>query len=400
MMISSFFKRHKIPARNADSRRRRREGVLIIVILIVVALLTFFETRTVRFGADIPISNTILMFILININLLLLILLIFLVFRNLVKLLYDRRRKVMGAKLRTRLVVAFIVLTIVPTVVLFFFSINFITTSIEFWFNVPVEQALENSLRVGGRLYDRVDEGNRFFLERISSQLQSTNLLNPDNQKALTQYILMVQREFNLDGVEVYAANTQRITFSLSPELENEYFGLVSAENLQNEASINGVRSITQEIPSGELIKTIGTIPFGVKNSEAGGFLVVTVLIPPDLYQNLESISRGFEEYQQIKLYKKPIQITYYISLSIVALLVLFCAIWFGFYLAKTISIPIKELAEGTRRVAEGELGFSIASVADDEIGSLVTSFNKMTKDLRSNKTSKSKKNAIILNLS
>jgi two-component system nitrogen regulation sensor histidine kinase NtrY len=386
MMISSFFKRHKIPARNADSRRRRREGVLIIVILIVVALLTFFETRTVRFGADIPISNTILMFILININLLLLILLIFLVFRNLVKLLYDRRRKVMGAKLRTRLVVAFIVLTIVPTVVLFFFSINFITTSIEFWFNVPVEQALENSLRVGGRLYDRVDEGNRFFLERISSQLQSTNLLNPDNQKALTQYILMVQREFNLDGVEVYAANTQRITFSLSPELENEYFGLVSAENLQNEASINGVRSITQEIPSGELIKTIGTIPFGVKNSEAGGFLVVTVLIPPDLYQNLESISRGFEEYQQIKLYKKPIQITYYISLSIVALLVLFCAIWFGFYLAKTISIPIKELAEGTRRVAEGELGFSIASVADDEIGSLVTSFNKMTKDLRSNR--------------
>ena len=148
-MIRSIFKRNKRPVRDADSRRRRREGILIIVILFVVALLTFFETRTIRFGADIPVSNTILMFILININLLLLILLIFLVFRNLVKLLYDRRRKVMGANLRTRLVVAFIVLTIVPTVVLFFFSINFITTSIEFWFNVPVEQALENSLRVG-----------------------------------------------------------------------------------------------------------------------------------------------------------------------------------------------------------------------------------------------------------
>ena len=129
--------------------------MLIIVILIVVALLTFVETRTIRFGADIPVSNTILMFILININLLLLILLIFLVFRNLVKLLYDRRRKVMGAKLRTRLVVAFLVLTIVPTGVLFFFSINFITTSLEFWFNVPVEQALENSLRVGSRLSPR-----------------------------------------------------------------------------------------------------------------------------------------------------------------------------------------------------------------------------------------------------
>ena len=383
MMISAIFKRKKSPVRDADSRRRRREGILIIIILFVVALLTFVETRTIRFGTDIPVSNTILMFILININLLLLILLIFLVFRNLVKLLYDRRRKVMGAKLRTRLVVAFIVLTIVPTVVLFFFSINFITTSIEFWFNVPVEQALENSLRVGSRLYDRVERNNQFFLERISYQIKTKNLLNPAKEKDLTQYIQVVQREFNIDGVEVYAANTQRITFSLSPELENEYFGIVSAENLQKEAHLSGVRSITQKIPSGESIKTIGTVPFGVKAAEAEGFVVVTILIPLDLHRNLESISRGFEEYQQIKLYKKPIQITYYISLSIVALLVLFCAIWFGFYLAKTISIPIKELAEGTRRVAEGELGFTIASVADDEIGSLVTSFNKMTRDLR-----------------
>ena len=129
-----------------DHRRRKREGVMIIIILVAVAVMTFVETRIIKFGAEIPISNTVLMFILINLNLLLLILLIFLVFRNLVKLLYDRKRKVMGAKLRTRLVVAFIALTLLPTIVLFFFAINFITNSIEFWFNVPVELALENRL--------------------------------------------------------------------------------------------------------------------------------------------------------------------------------------------------------------------------------------------------------------
>ena len=386
MKISSIFKRNRNPLRDADSKRRRREGILIIGIILVVALLTFIETRTIRFGADIPVSNAILMFILININLLLLILLIFLVFRNLVKLLYDRRRKVMGAKLRTRLVVAFIVLTIVPTGVLFFFSINFITSSIEFWFNVPVEQALENSLRVGGRVYDRVEDNNRFFLERISYQIKTKNLLNPQKEKALSKYIKVVQREFNLDGVEVYAANTQRLAFALAPKLYNDDVGLVSAENLQKDPSGNGVRSITKEIPYGELIKTIGTIPFDAKGPEAEGFVVLNVLIPPDLYENMESISEGYEEYQQIKLYKKPVQITYFISLSIVALLVLFCAIWFGFYLAKTISVPIKDLAEGTRRVAEGELSFTIGTVADDEIGSLVNSFNKMTRDLRSSR--------------
>ena len=385
-MIGSEYKQDKNPARDADSQRRRREGIIIIFILFVVALLTFIETRTIRFGADIPVSNTILMFILININLLLLILLIFLVFRNLVKLLYDRRRKVMGAKLRTRLVVAFLVLTIVPTGVLFFFSINFITSSIEFWFNVPVEQALENSLKVGARLYDRMEENSRFYLEQISHQIKNKDLLSPEKLMALIQYLRVVQREFNFDGVEVYGANTQRIMFSLGSKLENEFFGMVSAQNLQKEISGNGVRTITQEIPSGELIKTIGRIPFGAAADEAVGFVVVTVMIPPDLYRNLKSISRGFEEYQQIKLYKKPIQITYYISLSIVALLVLFCAIWFGFYLAKTISIPIKEMAEGTRRVAEGDLSFTIATVADDEIGSLVNSFNKMTRDLKTSR--------------
>jgi len=386
MKINAIFKRNRRPVKDADSRRRRREVILIIIIILVVALLTFVETRTIRFGADIPVSNAILMFILININLLLLILLIFLVFRNLVKLLYDRRRKVMGAKLRTRLVVAFIVLTIVPTVVLFFFSINFITTSIEFWFNVPVEQALENSLRVGSRVYDRVENNNQFFLERIAYQIKTKNLLDPKKEKALSQYVKVVQREFNLGGVEIYDANTQRLSVSLAPELGNEDVGLVSAENLQKELSENGVRTITQEIPYGELIKTISSIPYGQKASEAEGFVVVSVLIPPDLYENMASISEGYEEYQQIKLYKKPVQITYFISLSIVALLVMFCAIWFGFYLAKTISIPIKELAEGTRRVAEGELSFTIEAVADDEIGSLVNSFNKMTKDLRSSR--------------
>ena len=378
--------RYKKPASyisKEDRKRRKREIILIVVIISVVALLTFAESRIMHFGAGIPISNTILMFILININLLLLILLIFLVFRNLVKLLYDRKRKVMGAKLRTRLVVAFIALSLLPTIVLFFFSINFITSSIEFWFNAPVEQALENSLLVGRSLYWQAEESSQFFMERISYQIKTKKFLDPTKKKALSHYIQVVQREFNLHAVEVYAANASRITFALSSELEDKPFGVISADTLQKDMPPKGVRTISESIPAGELIRTIGTIPFGLKQTGAEAFIVLTNLMPPDLSENMVSISRGFEEYQQIKLLKKPIQVTYYITLSIVALLVVFCAVWFGFYLAKTITIPIKELAEGTRRVAEGDLSFSIGRVADDEIGSLVDSFNTMTKDLR-----------------
>jgi two-component system nitrogen regulation sensor histidine kinase NtrY len=366
-----------------DIKRRKREGLLIIIIIAVVVLLTFVENRIINFGSDFPVSNTILMFILININLLLLILLIFLVFRNLVKLLYDRKRKVMGAKLRTRLVVAFIALTLLPTIVLFFFSINFITSSLEFWFNAPVEHALENSLSVGRTIYRSVEENNQFFLERVAYQVGKKRLLDTENRGELSRYIQIVQREFNIDAVEVYNVKAERITFALAPELENKSFSVVSADKLRSDGAPKGIWSVAEFVPSGELIRTFGTVPFGVPHADAKAFVALGMLIPPDLAQNMKSISRGFEEYQQIKLLKEPIQITYYITLSIVALLVLFCAVWFGFYLAKTISIPIKELAEGTRRVAEGELSFTIDMVADDEIGSLVESFNKMTHDLR-----------------
>ena len=102
-----------------ERKRRKREFFLILIIMFVVALLTFVESRIIHFGADIAVSNTVLMFILININLLLLVLMIYLVFRNLVKLIYDRRRNVLGAKIRTKLVIAFVSLTLL-TIVLFF----------------------------------------------------------------------------------------------------------------------------------------------------------------------------------------------------------------------------------------------------------------------------------------
>ncbi len=366
-----------------ESFRRKREGVIIIAIIFIVAFLTFLENRIVKFGTDIPVSNTVLMFILININLLLLILLIFLVFRNLFKLLYDRKKKAMGAKLRTKLVIAFGTMTLLPTIILFFFSISFITTSIEFWFNVPVEQALENSLDVGRYYYDRIEDNNRFYLERISYQINSKKLIDPLKQNSLSQYLAVVQRSFNINAIELYNSEFKRISFALAPELDNLPLDTITPDNIRKDMSPKNVRIITEKISQGELVRIIGTVPFGVQPNYADGYIVLTTLISNHLSNKMKSISLGFEEYQQIKLVKKPIQISYYILLSIVALLVLFCAIWFGFYLAKSITIPIMELAEGTRRVAEGDLGFSINIKADDEIGSLVDSFNKMTKDLR-----------------
>ena len=374
------------PISREESSRRKRERLIILALAAAVAILTYVETKVIRFGAGLPVSNTIITFILINLNMLLLLLLIFLVLRNIVKLLYDRKRKVIGAKLRTKLVLAFAGLSLVPTVLLFFFSVQFISSSVAFWFNLPVEQTLNKSLGVGRQLYQHVQDNNQFFLERISYQVIHRNLLEDRNRKALRNYVQVVQRAFNLQAVEVYSGRSKRLAVGLDASLEGMPFEPVSVDDIQNHIHTAGFSTLTGLIPAGEMVRTLGCIPANAEPDEAIGVIAATTIISPELSENMSAISRGFEQYQQMKMVKKPIQGSHLVTLSIVALLIIFCATWFGFYLAKTLTIPIQEVAEGTRRVAEGDLDFTIDTVADDEMGILVNAFNKMTRDLKAGK--------------
>jgi len=366
------------PSAEAEKKRQKREFFIIVLLIMTLGVISYAISKTSNYGADFPISNTLLMFILININMMLLLALIILVFRNLTKLYFDRRKKAMGSKLRVKLVIAFITLTLVPSVVLFYFAMQFISGSIAYWFNAPVEQALENSLSIGRELYNHIEKNNAFFLDRIAYQLDK-KYLSSSKKKALSNYIVVSQRAFNLDAIEVYGKNTERLTFSISSETT---LHPIAAGELQKSAQSKGVHTVIEESGGRELIRSIATVPFGAKRQDARAYVVITIRVSKDLVADISSVTRGFEEYQQIKLMKKPIRTTYFIALSIVALLVLFCAIWFAFYLARSITIPIMELAKGTRRVAEGDLSFHIDVVSNDEIGSLVVDFNKMTRDL------------------
>jgi len=365
-----------------EQARKKKERFLILIILIAVGVLTFIETRITNFGSDFPLSSTVLMFILINTNLLLLLALILLVFRNLAKLYYEKKNNILGSKLKTRLIAAFIVLALLPTTVLFFFSIHFISTSIAFWFNAPVEQTLNSSLVVGQKLYEYIEEKNEFAAKRAAFQIDSRKLLNKENEKKLTRYTQVIQRAFNRHAVEIYTPDVKRVSLSLANELENLHFGLLTSNDLIDIHKGRQSHTISQNIKEGEFLRTIATIPFGIDPKKARAFIVITTLVSPELSENLQAILKGIEEYHQLKLAKKPAQISYYIALSIVALLVIFCAIWFGFQLAKSITIPIMKFAEGTQRVTDGDLNYQIDFETDDEIGTLIKSFNLMTKQL------------------
>ncbi len=367
---------------DTSKSRGKREGIAITAIIVLVLVLTLIETRITNFGPDLPVSSTVLIFILINVNLLLLLTLLLLVFRNLAKLYYEKKSRILGTKLKTKLVMAFITLSLLPTTVLFFFSIHFISTSIAYWFNAPVEKTLDRSLAVGQELYQYIEKKNSFFAKRAAYQIHSRKLLLEENHQKLSRYAQVVQRAFDRDAVEIYTPAAKRVTLSLANKLEQHYFGILTSEDLTTIPSQKKIKTVTQKIEAGELMRTVGAIPFDAPPQKADAFIVISTLAPADLSHNLESISKGYEAYQQLKLAKKPVQTSNYIALSIVALLVVFCAIWFGFHLAESITIPIMKFAEGTQRVTKGDLYYKIDFEADNEIGALVDSFNSMTKEL------------------
>jgi two-component system nitrogen regulation sensor histidine kinase NtrY len=142
----------------------------------------------------------------------------------------------------------------------------------------------------------------------------------------------------------------------------------------------------TETSTHGDLI--YGAVPiFSMAESKAVvGLALVARFVPGTYVNRLQAISRGLQEYRQLKMLKKPIKFSHMITLSIVTLLIIFSSVWFGFYLSREITIPIKELADGTKRIASGDYDFFIDLEAADEIGVLVNSFNRMTMDLKTSK--------------
>src|SRR3989337_814678 len=159
------------PPRTDETKRRKREGVVILITSLVVVAFAFFEVQLPDVSSDYSLSNNIIFFLLININILLLILLVFLVVRNLVKLVFERKRRILGSRLRVRLVIAFVGLSLIPTLLLFVIAGGFVTRSFERWFDIQVETALQGSLEIGQTYYQNSANNALFYARQLSRRV-------------------------------------------------------------------------------------------------------------------------------------------------------------------------------------------------------------------------------------
>lgn len=373
-------------AEKQDLRRRRRERVIIALLFAGISVFTYLGTRALDLGMDLPLSNSILIFALININVILLLLLLFLTVRNLVKLVFERRKRIMGAKLRTKLVLAFVTLSLLPTIILFFVSAQFISSSIEYWFNLQVEQSLKNSLEVGQDYYDRITEDIFSFGNNLSRVVTYEGYMQLEHKEGLQKFIDEKQKELSLASLQVFSKKLALRGSAHDHRIDLSPFKNPGADVLRESIEKGTDKQLVQSSPHGDLVRGIVPVFSGTESKAVVGLLVLAKFIPSSFVNRLKAISEGIQEYRQLKMLKTPIKASHLITLSIVTLLIIFSSVWFGFYLSKEITVPIKELAEGTNRVASGDYDFSIDVESRDEIGVLVDSFNRMTLDLKTGK--------------
>ena len=365
-----------------ESRRRRRERIIIFITIIVIILLTYLERHLSHIEELVPISNEVLIFGLTNINIILIILLIFLIVRNAVKLIFERRRGILGSKLRTKLVVAFVSLSLIPTIVLFLVAIQFLSYSIDNWFNIKMSSTLTRSLEVAQTYYQQFADYSKSYAKQISSEITENKLYEKERTDYLKALIKQRQKNYNLGSTEVYFENRKERLFlqdKNNPDISQIELSPKILEDVFMGKEISTVRSIS----TGDLICGLAPIFSDFNPREVIGVVVVSYYINKSLVDKMAVISKTNEEYKQLTLLKNPIKFSYAIPLFIVTLLIIFSATWFGLFLAKGITDPIQDLAEATDEIAQGNLDYHIDVLADDEIGVLVDSFNKMTKDLK-----------------
>jgi len=380
--VGMNLKNLKEPEKSKKQRRRHREIIIILCLLGLIGFLFFFQTHLSTWKVEAPFPNNILVISLIGLNILLLLLLLFLILRNVVKLIFERKKKVLGSKLKTKLVLAFITLSLVPTILLFFTATQFITSSIESWFSVQVEGSLQESLVVAQLYYQNNSNNALHYARQIRQGLVPQWILDRRNQALLSDFLKNKRAEYNLEAVGVLSNQLGKPVMAYGPNIPPAGFPILETKMLQETLRGKETTKI-QSIGRGDLIRGLIPIFSPQKPQEVAGVLVVDYFVPQSLVSRITEISTAFEEYKQLRMVKHPIRSTYLATLSLVTLLIIFAAIWFGLFLAKGITDPIEKLADGTQKIIQGDLDFQIGKTSEDEFGTLVDSFNRMTQDLK-----------------
>src|SRR4030066_653568 len=360
--------------------------IIISIFLAISIALTITEVILSKSGTSL-VHNNILILTLFNVNIILIVVLLLLLSRNVVKYIFDRKQKILGNKFRTKLIASFVGFSLIPSALLFIVASGLITNSINNWFNIQVEKSLKNSLDVAQSYYEK-EKVDTLHSAGVIAKAMSDAEIDKSNQKnSLLKEIEDQKWVHKVAGIEVFDEKGKLLGRSLDKTLVKRGYSGASKELIHK--GLRGEKLVVvKTLESGDAVIAIAPVYSTPPEGRIiTGAIIVVSHVRKGLVEKMVEIKRLFEEYNQMALLKKPIKSSYILSFLIITLLIIFSATWFGYYLAKNITTPVQSLAEATQAVADGNLDLKVETSSRDEIGVLINSFNRMTGDLKQNKT-------------
>lgn len=311
--------------------------------------------------------------ILLYLNIGLAVLLLGLIVNQLWQLYRKINDRVMGSRLNLRLVTAFALMAIVPGLIVYLVSVNFLTRSIESWFNVKVESALEGGLSLGQRALDIM----LAEMEEKADNMATTLALQPER----TQYSALNDlREKSGIQDAVLLSKDGRILFVASGDPNSFLPELPSISQLRHART--RAYSKIEPLPGKGLYMRILT-PV-VMQDLTGETRILQLLqpVPKALSNTAEAVQDVYRDYQELSYSRDSLRDVFKLTLTLVLLLAMLSALAVAFVLSRRLSQPLTVLAEGTRAIASGNFSTVLPEHGKDELGVLVKSFNSMTRQL------------------
>lgn len=356
-----------VSLRNARERHKRQREILLACLAVgLIIILTWIELRFLG-------GNSYLFFALFNFNLVLLILVLFLVLRNVIKLIMERRRKVLGSGLRMRLVIVFVTLSVVPTLIMFLISMRFVHTSVDYWFKARVEASMEQALSVGQDYYAQAKVRVESYGDNILNTIRDRKLAW--GGKAMDDLLEAKRQEFGLDLVGVLSSTRTETNWHAKDRWQKRW--AESQERIPWDELAVEPKKWSVMWADGDTDMVMAMFPVG-----GAGFLIIGDRNSNGFMHKLDEVTQGLSEYRELRSLKYPLKLTLYLVLGLMTMVIFLGATWFAFRLAREISAPVQAMALATQRIAKGDLTVRLTDDARDELGLLVQSFNRMAEDL------------------
>jgi nitrogen fixation/metabolism regulation signal transduction histidine kinase len=370
---------------NEDAKRRRR--ILLIILLILVLALFFLNwsqaSLNLSFIRPRNAPQTILLLAVSIVIFLAFVIFALILVRILLKLYVERRQQQLGSRFKTKMVIAFLGLSLVPVCFLFAFAYGLLNRSIDKWFGMPLDLVRQDAQALVQQLESQAEQRALHITTHLAKSEELSRASACADRHAMESLFAQEVADRGFESAMFFDPRGRLLVRAgdpwPGPAQVARFYPQLADGQVPTQGLAGRWRATDFEV-------FIAAQPLLDPAHKQLGTIVGVTHLSLNLMRVSDEIQREVQKYGELNRERKAVKRSYLSMLWLLTLLILFMATWFALFLSKQITVPIQALAEATGEVSKGNLGYRVSARADDELGILIRSFNEMTRQLQENR--------------